>query len=133
MVNIPMRTTGSFNANNINSINSIKVQTSKSTHNILELNNGIARNTIKNTQAQQVNQTVNNQESITSTNSHITIPPLHNKVQKGQKVALFSNTTSPYIDILLGWNVKNPKCDVDVSAFLLSDNGKVLGDSWFVF
>ena len=133
MVNIPMRTAGSFNANNINSINSIKVQTSKSTHNILELNNGIARNTIKNTQSQQVNQTVNNQESITSTNSHITIPPLHNKVQKGQKVALFSNTTSPYIDILLGWNVKNPKCDVDVSAFLLSDNGKVLGDSWFVF
>lgn len=133
MVNIPMRTAGSFNANNINSINSIKVQTSKSTHNILELNNGIARNTIKNTQAQQVNQTVNNQESITSTNSHITIPPLHNKVQKGQKVALFSNECSPFVDILFGWNVKNPKCDVDVSAFLLSDNGKVLGDSWFVF
>ena len=32
MVNIPMRTAGSFNANNINSINSTKVQTSKSTH-----------------------------------------------------------------------------------------------------
>lgn len=140
MVNIPMRTSGSFSAHNINSINSIKVQTLRSSNNILELNNGISHNTIQNTQAQQttnmpqqINQTFNDTEPTVYAISHIDIPPLHNKVQKGQKVALFSNTTSPYIDILLGWNVKNSKCDVDVSAFLLGDNGKVLGDSWFVF
>ena len=37
------------------------------------------------------------------------------------------------IKACLGWNVKNPACDVDVSAFLLGSSGKVIGDSWFVF
>ena len=32
-----------------------------------------------------------------------------------------------------GWNTTDPRCDVDVSAFLLGGDGKVLGDSWFVF
>lgn len=137
MVNIPMRTAGSFNANNINSINSIKVQTSKSLNNILEINRNTSHhdNVPLKEEYSRSNVTQNDIKSETSINpiSHLTIPPLHNKVQKGQKVALFSNECSPFVDILFGWNVKNPKCDVDVSAFLLSDNGKVLGDSWFVF
>ena len=33
----------------------------------------------------------------------------------------------------LGWNVINPQCDLDVSAFILGANGKILGDDWFVF
>lgn len=33
----------------------------------------------------------------------------------------------------LGWDITNPECDVDVSAFLLNNTGKVIGDSWFVF
>ena len=37
------------------------------------------------------------------------------------------------IKACLGWNVKNPACDVDVSAFLLGRDGKVSGDDWFVF
>lgn len=27
----------------------------------------------------------------------------------------------------------NPQCDIDVSAFILGDDNKVLGDDWFVF
>ncbi len=60
-------------------------------------------------------------------------PTLTNTAQKGQKTALFTGSVSPYVDVLLGWNVKNPACDVDVSAFLLGANQKVPGDSWFVF
>ena len=32
----------------------------------------------------------------------------------------------------MGWEVRNPDCDVDASAFLLR-NGRVPGDDWFVF
>ena len=33
----------------------------------------------------------------------------------------------------MGWNIKNPSCDLDVSAFMLDTNNKVIGDDWFVF
>lgn len=37
------------------------------------------------------------------------------------------------VDACFGWNVTDARCDVDVSAFLLGADGKVIGDSWFVF
>lgn len=60
------------------------------------------------------------------------LPPLHNMVQKGQKI-LLSPSPLPGLDACFGWNVKDDRCDVDVSAFLLGGDGKVIGDSWFVF
>jgi len=62
---------------------------------------------------------------------HITLPSLTKRVSKGQKVPL--NLSSKKIKVNFGWNVKNSACDVDVSAFLLSGNGKVVGDDYFVF
>ena len=62
---------------------------------------------------------------------HITLPSLTKRVSKGQKVPL--NLSSKKIKVNFGWNVKNPACDVDVSAFLLLANGKVVGDDYFVF
>lgn len=62
---------------------------------------------------------------------HITLPSLTKRVSKGQKVPL--NLSSKKIKVNFGWNVKNPACDVDVSAFLLSGSGKVVGDDYFVF
>ncbi len=61
------------------------------------------------------------------------IPPLLKPVQKGQKLSI--ETASPLggIKVCFGWNTVNPACDVDVSAFLLGADGKVTGDSWFVF
>ena len=53
--------------------------------------------------------------------------------QKGQKTPLENSGKLTSIKACLGWNVKNPACDVDVSAFLLGSSGKVIGDSWFVF
>lgn len=60
------------------------------------------------------------------------IPTLHNKVQKGQKTAL-SATPLNAVNACFGWNVTDARCDVDVSAFLLGADGRVIGDSWFVF
>lgn len=65
--------------------------------------------------------------------SHQVIPALINQTRKGQKTLLGDANSLGKIKACLGWNVKNPACDVDVSAFLLSQNGKVPGDDWFVF
>lgn len=54
-------------------------------------------------------------------------------MQKGQKVALTSQTPPRVLKACLGWNTTNAQCDVDVSAFLLDGTGKVPGDDWFVF
>lgn len=75
-----------------------------------------------------------NMQSNTSASTSISkkpIPKLEKMVQKGQKVPLATNSLA--LNVFFGWNVKNDSCDVDVSAFLLGENGKVLGDDWFVF
>mgnify|MGYP002740101625 FL=1 len=61
----------------------------------------------------------------------ITLPTLSKRVSKGQKVPL--TFSSNKIKVNFGWNVNNAACDVDVSAFLLAGNGKVVGDDFFVF
>lgn len=68
-----------------------------------------------------------------STPASKSLPPLVHMVQKGQKTPLENSGKLTSIKACLGWNVKNPACDVDVSAFLLGSSGKVIGDSWFVF
>lgn len=60
------------------------------------------------------------------------VPALSNKVQKGQKTLLSTSALSA-VNACFGWNVTDARCDVDVSAFLLGADGKVIGDSWFVF
>lgn len=60
------------------------------------------------------------------------VPILYNKVQKGQKTLLPISTLN-VVNACFGWNITDARCDVDVSAFLLGANGKVIGDSWFVF
>lgn len=64
--------------------------------------------------------------------SAMKIPQLRNQVQKGQKVRL-NVPQSQKLDICIGWNVNNNGCDIDISAFLLDADGKVIGDDWFVF
>ncbi len=60
------------------------------------------------------------------------VPALVNKVQKGQKTQLPLGALTA-VEARFGWNVTDARCDVDVSAFLLGADGKVIGDSWFVF
>lgn len=62
------------------------------------------------------------------------MPPLRNRLFKGQKTALqFSGGNLPKLKVCFGWNVKDARCDMDASAFLLTENGKVADESWFVF
>ena len=61
------------------------------------------------------------------------MPGLVHPIRKGQKVLLSSGAPVRQADVCLGWNSTDARCDVDVSAFLLGENGKVIGDDWFVF
>lgn len=61
------------------------------------------------------------------------LPALTKPVCKGQKTVLFADGTIPSVRACFGWNTTDARCDVDVSAFLLNADGKVPGDSWFVF
>lgn len=61
------------------------------------------------------------------------VPALTRPVQKGEKVSLESCGALSSVRACLGWNVTNNSCDVDVSAFLLNEKGRVPGDGWFVF
>ena len=55
-------------------------------------------------------------------------------LRKGQKVNLAGNGQSlSAVTVGLGWDLVNQACDLDVSAFLLGQDGRVLGDDWFVF
>jgi len=71
--------------------------------------------------------------SVASSIVNMPIPALNKPIQKGQKALLFNNQEAPILKACLGWNVSSMQCDIDVSAFLLGDNDKVIGDAWFVF
>ena len=61
------------------------------------------------------------------------IPVLRNVIQKGQKVRIGTVGQLPKVRVALGWNVSNPQCDIDLSAYLLDASGKVPGDDWLFF
>ena len=131
MVQIPMKTSGPLNRQTILSINQKRVQRPATSQTIL------ASNTSKplcDTASQRPTQTtVQPAPIIRDPILQKPIPQLIHPMQKGQKLSLESKGPLSKIKACLGWNVTNNACDVDVSAFLLNADGKVLGDSWFVF
>ncbi len=149
MVDIPMRSSGAMDKQSILSINQIKVQGAKDRHSIQDLNKKVNQG---GTQSQQsagsrsvgassttapAAMTTNQATNATSVQMPTTvqkrpIPQLNRIIRKGQKVPLENAGKLNKIEACLGWNIKNPACDVDVSAFLLSAN-KVISDDWFVF
>ncbi len=138
MVDIPMKVEKPVDSQTVLSINRKYIQKPNDTSNILELNNGKKRAGCNTSQGayNTPNQVSNAPTASAGNNIKVTdmvLPRLINTVQKGQKVPLEANRKLSGIKACLGWNVKNPQCDLDVSAFMLGSNGKVLGDSWFVF
>lgn len=132
MVNLPVKTCGSYNSQNIENINSISCKSSISNNTLLSINSNKAvpsSSPASQTNVQNQSHTITTQTILSRQN----VPNFLHSVQKGQKINIFSSTPSPHIDVNFGWNIKNTECDVDVSAFLLGSDGKVLGDSWFVF
>ncbi len=117
MIHVPMKSSGAVTRQTVMSINQKHIQGPMSSSNVASIINGAKQSASSPAQA------------IASK----PIPPLQKTVRKGQKVLLSNNSVLSSIQAKLGWNVINPDCDVDVSAFLLNSNGKVLGDDWFVF
>ena len=64
----------------------------------------------------------------------LAVPPMRHPLRKGQKVPLDpQNSGLTRLKVCFGWNVRDTRCDMDASAFLVAGNGKVPDDSWFVF
>lgn len=62
------------------------------------------------------------------------IPDLYCSAGRGQKTMLgLSAGCGDKLSVCFGWNVKDRRCDLDASAFLLTEGGRVPGDDWFVF
>lgn len=120
MQNIKMKSKGAFNKNSIFSLNQEKVRKAVSAQNVCTLNQALSK---MEASARNTNTAVLTQK----------MPDLRHPVQKGQKTALAPDTSLKTINACFGWNTHSPQCDVDVSAFLLGSDGKVPGDSWFVF
>lgn len=148
MVNIPTKTEQSLSKDTILSINQRRIQCPLDRQSIGNLNKKESYPTPQQRNNTPVNQTragcppVNTpaprptpQPSLQPAPqmpSAIPVPRLQNEARKGQKVPLAAAGSLQKVCASMGWNVINPNCDVDVSAFLLR-NGRALGDEWFVF
>jgi tellurium resistance protein TerD len=137
MVDIPMRSSAPVTRQTVLSINERKVEGAKTTRTITSINHTQSQTASKassgTTSSMQHTAMHPSAMHPASTPASKPLPPLVHMVQKGQKTPLENSGKLTSIKACLGWNVKNPACDVDVSAFLLGSSGKVIGDSWFVF
>ena len=61
------------------------------------------------------------------------MPSFSKPVKKGMKVPLFGQGNIIPVKAGFGWKIKDSRCDVDVSAFLLGADEKVSSDERFVF
>ena len=63
------------------------------------------------------------------------VQPTGDRLAKGQKYSIKDREGRPAneLKICLGWDIKDGRCELDASAFMLADNGKVPGDEWFIF
>lgn len=60
--------------------------------------------------------------------------PLGHRAQRGQKVSLgIGQGSQVQLRVGFGWNVRDARCDIDASAFLLTADRRVPSDDWFVF
>lgn len=142
MLNVPENLSGAVNRQTVLTINTKKVMEPLSSHSIGNINNMSRRNSPHTrsapvTASSSVRATAPSADSssvrTTAQSATRTVPILKNPARKGQKVSLETNARITGIRAYLGWDITNPECDVDVSAFLLNNTGKVIGDSWFVF
>ena len=60
-----------------------------------------------------------------------TLPTGGSVLMRGQKTSLGAGLRK--LKIGLRWDVRDQRCDLDASAFLLTGSEKVPGDEWFVF
>lgn len=123
MIQIPMRISGNFDKNNITSLNQVTLQGA------LSRREPAAYRREPPAYPQEPASSLPRPEAVT----HRQTPALLNLIQKGQKVNIGMAGQLSDIRIAMGWNTDHPQCDIDLSAYLLSADGKVPADNWFVF
>lgn len=148
MIQIPMKSTGSYDRTTISSVNDKKTEGAKNRATLqtvlpdasampadpVTAASAINRSTASPASAVNPAPTVNSipaQPSFSFVNRPI--PSLCSPVQKGQKIMIDRTGALQAVDVALGWNLNDFSCDIDLSAFLLDASGKVPGDDWFVF
>ena len=146
MINIPNKTTPPLSRANIGSLNSRHVAP-LSKGNLQSMNkpgggsgssfvqpsqSRVSRVSSQNSSVQQ--QTVPSGQSSLNAVPDMTPPAMQHLLRKGQKTNLAApNKNITGIKACFGWNIRDARCDVDASAFLVKADGRVPGDDWFVF
>ncbi len=126
MIEIQIKTRGALNKDSILSVNKTNSSCVKEQKTIQSGFNYVSEQTVTKYK------TAYEENTHCRTQKTITVPELKNRIHKGQKTVLSVNSDD-VLEACFGWNTINKICDIDVSAFLIGDNGKVLGDDWFVF
>lgn len=148
MVDVPMRSEAPFTSRTVLTINRRKVQGPRSSRDLTSINHGTSVNSVHAAGTSGQRPSFAGQASAAPPGAARVqagpvrnmappadkpVPGLLHTIQKGQKVSLETSGKPTKIRACFGWNMINPACDVDVSAFLLNEAGRVIGDNWFVF
>lgn len=145
MLKIPEKINNPYTSRDVSELNRVSGSSNVNSANINNLNritsDSSAQNTgnvVQNTPRQNVPQNTGN---AVQNAPRQTAPPPVNKpmpsfskpLNKGMKAPLFPGGNISPIKAGIGWNINDSRCDVDVSAFLLGMNEKVISEDWFVF
>lgn len=120
MFSIPNKISPPISKESIGNLNKVTVSGSVSAETVMNLNRKKTEGS--NSPEQPVSNFVNKPK-----------PQLLHPVQKGMKTVVCNQAANAFLKVSAGWKINNPLCDVDISAFMLDDTGKVIGDDWFVF
>lgn len=137
MIDIPNRIAYPMNRNTLGKANS-KIGGALNRSNIMDLNRSNIKSNAPEPDKHEA-RPVNTQSGVPSQAGenavrNMAIPPMFNLLRKGQKTSInIQNRAVNRLKVCFGWNVKDKRCDIDASAFLITSSGKVMDDSWFVF
>lgn len=59
--------------------------------------------------------------------------PNGSTLKRGQKIKLSDGLSNTSLKFYFKWNIKNPQCELDGSAFMLDSRNMVINDDWFIF
>lgn len=142
MINIPMKSSGPLSSANILNINHTREQNTLSGQDLSSISHAwdTAHSQPSHSPVNDVHPQPSHhsqqrpyQDALPQSSEIRPIPSLRNLIQKGQKMSIGMKGQLQQIRLAMGWNTLNPKCDIDLSAYLLDGSGKVPADDWFVF
>lgn len=145
MLKIPERISQPYSSRNMSELNKVYSGSIVNSSNVNALNKVTSDpsvqntgNAVQSTPRQNISQNTGNavqniprQTAPSQVNKPM--PSFSKPLKKGMKVPLFPQGNISPIKVGIGWKINDSRCDVDVSAFLLGMNEKVISEDWFVF